>query len=553
MYPAVTLGLFKEPNPPLEVLGESAHQTLLRKRLPQDVNFFTFTLEQAGYLFGGEFAVGGIVLGIALKRLGFVSRQEGFAQTIAHAFSLAGFAMAIALALAYVFFPGFIDSYEASVATLGAVFRSGGQIYPEITDPTMGGLQYGPALAEIQALVQSLPLPIISASKIPGVASFVAFAWLMFHLLRSRLARAYLVFLLPFGAFLFWNRAEPILLLCVALSLLVLERQPAVTAVFLVGLLAGLASCLKAHAGLYVAATLIATGMLAKMTWRMTLSFVFGASFVAFMAYLPRQISLDRFIQYLVLAAHHGLSGTMLTENLAYVAVLLFPIFYVGIGASRLGRQVIREIVFLATLEFVVALIGAKPGAGAYHFIPFIPANAFLLQRLVRGADAPPSRSYVPIVFSLLALLVLPIPLTQWNLARSMMNDFAENHAAQTEMEALAKRFPTLVLGVTDQPRYAMVYFRPMLESRTARQIDYASYMDHEFSGLSDDVLVKALEACTFNPIAMPKRGEPFTLQSFYTQRPLFSDALRSAFQRQYGLVESGGYYSIFECVDKKH
>jgi hypothetical protein len=208
------------------------------------------------YLYCTSSALSGAVIG---KALGNQRNMVGLDKALAIA-TYPGFSIFLILAFSYLFYPSYIDHVESTIATLGSIFLSGGQIYPELTVYSLHGLIYGPGLAEIQAVFQSLGLPVVMASKIPSVLAFAFSSIVLLLFLKNNLARSYLLFLLPFGLFMFWNRAEPFLVLLVALSLIAMAYANGLFAVFLIGIFAGFASSLKLHAALYVVAALIAGG-----------------------------------------------------------------------------------------------------------------------------------------------------------------------------------------------------------------------------------------------------------------------------------------------------
>jgi hypothetical protein len=72
--------------------------------------------------------------------------------------------------------------------------------------------------------------------------------------------------------------------------------------------------------------------------------------------------------------------------------------------------------------------------------------------------------------------------------------------------------------------------------------------MDLSFSGVPDDALSLALRRCKLPYIALPITGKPFSIKNFYTELPLFSDAVRTAFDEHYHLVETKNHYRVYAC-----
>jgi hypothetical protein len=112
----------------------------------------------------------------------------------------------------------------------------------------------------------------------------------------------------------------------------------------------------------------------------------------------------------------------------------------------------------------------------------------------------------------------------------------------------LVPLYPGLILGLADESSYDHVFFSPLLEKKGFHQIDYASYMDLNFSGISDDVFANALDDCKFPYVALPSKGVPFSMNNPFTQKPLFSDSVRRRFAARYIKLNEHNHYIIFTC-----
>jgi hypothetical protein len=264
------------------------------------------------------------------------------------------------------------------------------------------------------------------------------------------------------------------------------------------------------------------------------------------LAFFPEQVSIINFLVYLQLSGKHGLDLGELVKNLGYLLIIIAPLFYIGICDFRSGAKFPRVLLVLTAIEGCAAVIGSKPGAGTYHLMPFIPTNAFLLQRLLEE-KRPSTLFLAPFKIGLLAL-ALASTLVLLQLVWSMYQTYSDKYGEKKEIAELADSYAGLVLGVSDNQRYSYAFFRPMLESRGVRQIDYPAYMDLNFSGVSDGGFAQALSECKFSYMALPKLGEPFSMLSFYTNKPLLSDNVRAMFKEHYKMLEERNYYSVFNC-----
>src|SRR5271169_3037212 len=166
----------------------------------------------------------------------------------------AGFPYILTIAL-YLLYPNYLDHVQATVASISWLWMHGHELYPNWTTGEIYGLVYGPVLILINGMALLLN-PSIFASKLPGVLSFGAALGVTWILLRSRtpgsltslfLLASLIMLFAPFRLFVYWNRAEPFLILLSVLALLLAFRSSLLVAGVGVGILAGVATGLKLH------------------------------------------------------------------------------------------------------------------------------------------------------------------------------------------------------------------------------------------------------------------------------------------------------------------
>jgi hypothetical protein len=495
------------------------------------------------YLYLAPFALGGIIVGFLNSKtsLSKWSLDENLSLSIR-----TNLLLITVLAIVYLLYPSYLDHLESTVATLGLIYSNGGQIYPEISNYTFHGLLYGPGLSEIQSSLKFLGLPIILSSKIPGVLSFLLSIIILRSTIKNDFSKAYLIFLVPFGLFLFWNRAEPFLLLIVSLCLWILFRSTNLGAVFLIGCLAGFASSLKLHGALYVLAAIFVAFPHNKINLKTVFCLSIGALLAAFLTFMPEQISILNYLKYIELASKHGLSIVMLLENFTYLLALVLPIIYLGIKYTSIRKEFIHTITILVIIECITATISSKPGSGIHHLIPFIPINAFLLQRIFESCYF--NRSSIrPFKLGLMAVsLATCIPLLQ--LSWQMTSKFKIQSESRVEVEKISDEFSGLILGVSDTDNYIFTFFRPLLEAKGNKQIDFPAFMDLNYSGISDAPFLRKIQDCDFPYVALPASGKPFSMNTFYIDRPLISDEVRLAFEKNYKIISYRKFYTIYSC-----
>jgi hypothetical protein len=459
----------------------------------------------------------------------------------------AAFAFTAACSISYLFYPNFIDHLEPTILQITQIWMQGGAMYPPMDTASMHGLLYGPALYWIQYPFVAISSDAILGSKLPSVLAFNA-AWvLLFCTYRHSLSKAYLLLLLPFNLILFWNRAEPYFVLLVSLAVVVIERKPKNWALLL-GVLAGLASSLKAHGVLYILPFLIFFGAYSA---RAAVEFTAAFAVICLSFFLNDGTSLIQYLAYLKLATKHGISFAYLEKNLFFLWFTWIPIALTFKHAPTSTRDAYRWAGVLL-IEILVAIAGSKPGAGVHHLIPIVVLNAYLYEIQLRKIDNIEIKfSGVKIGLAILALYVLSFVWKNIYDSEIKSQDAIESQfQAAHEIQVLGKKYPNMLMGITDKENenYRLTFLRPYLVNPMTPQFEYAGFMDLNYSSVSDQPLINALRQCEYRYIAMPKTGAPFSIVNFYTDEPLFSDATRSEFQKHYQRDDSGKFFTIYTC-----
>lgn len=458
------------------------------------------------------------------------------------------FTMLLITTIGYMFYPSYGDHVEATVATLGAIFLSGGQVYPKIPDPTLHAMMYGPGLYALQALAQSIGLPIIEASKVPGILALGSSILLLFKIIKNNVARSYLLLIVPFGIYLFWTRADPFFLLVVVVSLYISNRSHSLAAVIILGCLAGFASSLKIHAGLYVVAVTATAWPMKDVSLSKVTGFLIGVMVLTTITFMPEPVSFPNYVVIINLASKHGLLLRNFLESCFYLLGMSLPTIFVLISNSGLRNKYLIRLVYLLILELVVAAIGSKPGSGVHHLMPFIPMNAYLLERVL---DSDRTNKVLPesLKYGALALCIAGL-IQSMTILSSIKDSYVKATEMRSEVETLVSDYSEVILGITDNETYDYTFFSPVLQKNGFQQIDYASYMDLNFSGVSDEIFALALASCRYRYVALPKMGEPFSMLNSFTSRPLFSDNVRAQFAKHFQKTVEKKYYDIYLCQE---
>lgn len=453
------------------------------------------------------------------------------------------FMIYIATGFIYLFYPNYLNHVEPIVASLGVVIKNGDPLYPmPVGVYPYNGSIYGPALFEIQAVFQWISgVSIITKSKLPGLLALIISAIILMRINRSWLYRGYLLYLFPFGIMLFWNRAEPFLIMIVSLSLFVGKNyEKSRYLPVLMGVLGGMASALKIHGVAYVFTAYLAVAA-SSFSISAILLFSISAilSFSAF--FLPHNVMFSGFWGYLKFAGNeHGLSFRLWMENLAYLIFLLFPIILLGRNAT-FERLMRFRMTLILIIVLLITIIASKHGNGFYHLLPLIPVNAFMMQRLSRNIIE--RQTLIKVIYA--SLIAVSFVVVLMDFVFPMTKSWRQFDYAQKELVSFEKRYPDIIMGVTDEHGYPYSFLRAMLSKR---QIDYAAYMDLQVSGIKDEGFAEKMKNCEIYNMLVPNTGKPFSLNNYYTLKPLFSDNVRELFREKYNLSKRGIYYSVFTC-----
>lgn len=449
------------------------------------------------------------------------------------------------LSLFYLFYPNYFDHFESSVGNFGQILHQKRPLYPMDGNFPYNGSVYGPVTAEIQYLVQSFQIPIMLASKLPGLIAFFSFGLVIRCLSRKNLDFAYLVFIFSGGYMLFWNRADPWLLLLVSLTLLVgIQKKWQARRYILFGVLGAFASGLKVHGIIYVVCAILASGSASIISSRLILYFVtsFAATYSLF--FLPKGVSFAGAMHYLFILGPqgHNLSATLFLHNFLTLTLLLAPIA-IQIFNSREQFVLNWSLTFLIICELLLCIVASRPGAGIHHLLPLIPINSFVL-RSVQKTSARTDPIFHLIVVSMIVVSIV----TCYTVIRPVLQDWKTFASSASELDNMQKMYPKLLMGVSDMDNYSFTYQKVILPD-DVRQIDYSSFMDMQGSGIKDAEFGQELKNCHNKFIVMPLLGKPFSLRSYEYHTNLFSEVTRKIFKENYTKVDSGKYYRVYECV----
>ncbi len=480
-----------------------------------------------------------IISTIILFRLKPNERSSLFLIKICNYSSTIFFGVFVINGIFYLFYPNFLNHIEPTVASLGLALKKGEAVYPiPVSSYPYNGILYGPALFEMQMVFQSMITSILVGSKLPGLIALAISFYVLLTMRKDWIYRGYLLYLFPFGLMLFWNRAEPFLLLLVTITLFLNTRFTENRYLpIIAGILGGSASAFKLHGAAYIFAAYLAT-LDKNISLKDIIIFSLSSIISFFCFFLPENISFMGFFTYTSLAAsRHGLSFFLWLESFVYLMFLILPFFIL----KGFKKMPVLNITLIAIIEFLITIVASKRGNGFYHLLPLIPINAFFMLDDEKAINS--KKNVLAILFA--CLIVTSFITVIGDLILPMGKSWKKFYEAKREVVIISEKRPDIMMGVTDEDGYPYSFFRVLLKNR---QIDYASFMDLQISGIKDDPLIEHLNHCNICCMLIPNKGEAFTLKNYFTLSPLFSDKLRKVFRERFFLIEKGRYYSIYEC-----
>ncbi len=463
------------------------------------------------------------------------------------------------LAIWYALIEPYDDLAEPTITAVAWLVHSGGSPYHALDAPARYAHIYGPMLFLAHAAAFRLFGSGIGVSKAVGVAAALTAMWFLGLALRTIRSRAAAtawtavaaIAFLALGNMSFWTRAEPLLTLCVTGALLAALSSRASTATIGVGLAAGLAAGLKLTGILYILPVLPLVVARHSLRVVVRIGVITAAIAVVPFLVLPAGAAADYWFWF-TQSSRNGLRLRLLRPNiewaLSLAAPLSLPFFTNGFSSRQPGAAL------LAAAMSLVVVLGAKPGAGPHHLLPFVPLIVWFGAAAASAAGCSwSSRSIAAYVLPLLIVAAI-----QQTLFVSTMVSQVSLRVAD-DIDAFLRSHPSekIEMGYSGTSNYfgtaPLSYFRPLLVFHSGSYLlDAPAVQEHQLAGIEiPDSTLRALERCEAAYRLIPRDGEPFAARNLYPQtghRPLFPDAFRAAFREYYSRTSSTRYFDVYAC-----
>jgi hypothetical protein len=421
---------------------------------------------------------------------------------------------------------------------------------------------YGPLAFMLHGWILGAFGPTILISKVLSALAAAAGLVLTFiaarrHVSRPRalaLAGVASLLLLGFKNFSYWPRPEPFQTLAVAVSLAIASAGRGTGAAIGVGLASGVLWNLKITGPLYSLPILVLLARRAGWTACATAVAV-GAVSAALPFVLFDNVSFTNYLYWVRLSANTGLLLSTLKLNLEWATYFGLPLLLAHFSgpARSMESTWLRTVAALGAGMVLLAIAAAKPGAGPYHFMPFVPVILYLVAW--RTKDVASNTLVEPLVpRAAIAFIVagLTVALAQQSiLIEAMMERRTRDEAADIERFARAHQgVVEMGYGTTETLSLA----RPILVFRNGTYlIDQPALREHQLEGLEmPRATLDALAACRAKYWLIPKGESPFSGRNAYAAvflRPIFPDGFRDAFLVSHTRTGSTEYYDVWECT----
>jgi hypothetical protein len=491
------------------------------------------------------------------------TRLTTVASSVVVVASLTALAGYTALAVWYARDAHYFDNAEPTMTAVGWLFHVGAPIYHPVDAPERYAHIYGPWAFIAHGLVLGLFGPSVVVSKSLGVTAGLSSLVLLFLALRTGIdARRALVmtgacalFLLLFRNYSFWTRPDPLQLFAAcAMLLMVLLGRGMATGVA-AGAAAGLLWGLKFTGPLYALPTLVL--LQRRAGWKPVVAAVISAPVVAMMPFVAfSNVSLENYLAWVRMSGQTGLLLSTLRQNLEWAIFFAIPLllsYYLAPPDQRpRGPEWRAVVIALSVAVSGVVIAAAKPGAGPYHLMPFLPVVLYLAAHPLRGASTRAgSDPLVPVAVIGLVVVCMAVALAQQaQLVTTIGQRATVDDAADIE------RFASGQAGVVEMgygSTEALSFARPLLVFRNGSYfLDQPAVREQQLAGVElPAATIEALRACRVDYWLIPRGEEPFSGRNAYgavLAKPLFPAAFRSAFHAMYRITATTTYFDAWRC-----
>jgi hypothetical protein len=460
----------------------------------------------------------------------------------------------------YAMVPQQADYAEPTMTCLAWLFRIGQPVYHRLTSAERYSHMYGPMAFVLPGLALGVFGQSMFVAKAVGILSggaALVFTWLT---VRSAAERRVAVVacgicalqFLFFRNLTFWSRPDPLQLAAVACGLFAAVRLSGAPAILVISASAGILWNLKITGPLY---SLPIFALLYTRAGTRDVMVSAGGALVA--AALPfaafGNVSWSDYMLWVRLSAQNGLRVAAVKENIEWAVFLLVPVLARLCDRRPLSREMRFGVTALLLAMCGVVVAASKPGAGAYHLVPFLPTLAYVTAVFwqetgdARGSQPAWQGPFVA------ALLFVAVIQQQYFLAIAGDPSVAASYA---DVRGYLEQHPgeQVAVGYTSAER--MTFARTLAVFQTGRYlIDAPAVQEHQLSGLEvPQATYDAIRSCVVETWLIPKEGRPFAVLNGYPTtgyRSLFPADFVAVFEEAYRVEDRTAYYDVWRCRNR--
>lgn len=465
-----------------------------------------------------------------------------------------------ALAVAYILYPGYLDTGEPNIVALGWRLLGGHPVYLPIDDAARITNLYGPYLYLIHAAVFAVLGASVAIGKAPGIAalllSIIVIGWSQrrrgwaMAALAVSCSAAVVVVNLPASI---WDRPETFMMLSVALGVWLNNLQSSGKWIRIVGygVLIGFVMGLKVFAAIYFLP--FGLLMLVRDGFRACIVTVVVALAVTSLPFLSPLFELRYLLDLVGVMADKPNSLDGLIKVLRYAGFYIFPaLLFVAWGWRAMPSGERRDTAVLVA-GFLLAILAVlypaqKPGAGMHYLLPFAPMAFDLAARgLQHVADRLSPLSTAVLIC--VAMNVIAIP-AEKRFFRALHWD--EAAAVAGEIEGIADNFAanSIEIGIGDSNEsYTRTYQRTRLVFRGhPYTLDTSIILDTTAWGIVlTPATLEMIENCATDIWLVPAGERPFAWIGYYG-KDTYGQPFRDSFNGAYAKTESRQFFDIYRC-----
>jgi hypothetical protein len=455
----------------------------------------------------------------------------------------------------------FFDNAEPTIVSIAWIYQLGYPLYHMVDSAERYAHIYGPVTFIVHGAALAWIGPSIQVSKMVGVTAGLASMAFVFGAIRRYcptarsiiLTGVYALLLLTFRNYSFWTRPESLQLLAVSVALYFAEARQRPGSLLAVSIASGLLWNLKLTGPLY--SLPVFAVLTRRFGARSALFAVVAATAVALAPFaLLSNVSLNNYMTWVRLSGHTGLLLSTLRQNIEWAAFLCMPLLLARFVRSEpscdeaLGRALPATL--LTGISGVI-VAAAKPGAGAYHLLPFIPTIMYLLGRRAAAWRFEITDRFAPKAVVAYVLVLLLLGTAQQAQLITTMRSRRSVHDAEDLVRFLSTHPGTVEMGYGRTEELSLL--RPMLTFRNdSYLIDQPAVREHQLQGVEvPHTTIEAVAQCHVNYWLVPKGEAPFSGVNSYAAvflRPLYPAQLRDAFAATHVLVGRTEYYDVWQC-----